>query len=203
MLQTEIKTVKNLRFLKNFAGLTLILVGFFSLSPTALAVGICDSAVTVNINTVTTLRTLAPGARHYYRLNAPSAGLLSLFTLGTLNTVGQLYDKDCLAINGASDDNSGPDFNFLVSRPVAQATYYLEVRGNTNTTQGNYKLQVDGDFASDDRGVSCSSATVVRNFVESGVLAPYGDRDFFQVKVAGGTGHLIVQTEGGLSRPAL
>jgi Ca2+-binding RTX toxin-like protein len=202
MLQTEIKTVKKLRFLKNFAGLTLILVGFFSLSPTALGVGFCDSAVTVNINTVTTLRTLAPGARDYYRINAPSAGLLSLFTLGALDTVGQLYDKDCLAINGAFDDNNFEsgynNFNFLLSWPVVKAPYYLEVRGKYNTTQGNYKLQVDGDFASDDRGVSCSSATVVRSFVESGVLAPYGDRDFFQVKVAGGTGHLIVQTEGAL-----
>lgn len=181
------------------SSMLLALAGFFGLPSAVLAAGQCDYAVPVEINTTTGLLTLDAGAHDFYKIQAPSTGLLTLFTLGGLNTFGQLYDKDCMPINGAYDYDGGPDYNFLISWNVAKGPYYLEVRGANSSTQGAYKLQVDGDFASDDHGVSCSSATVVRDSVEAGALKPYGDRDYFQVRVSGGSGHLIVQTEGGLN----
>ncbi|MFZ2450217.1 MAG: calcium-binding protein [Methylovulum miyakonense] len=175
--------------------LFLVPLMFGSASSATYALGQCDNATPVVINKTTGLMTLAPGEHKLFEIKTPGSGLLTLSTLGETDTTGQLYDKDCLPINGAKDFSSGSGTNFQISRKVDKGPYYLGVSGNLSTTQGAYKIQVDGDFATDDHGVSCSSATVARDFVEPGALLPYGDRDFFQVKVDG-AGHLLVQTEG-------
>lgn len=169
------------------------LAGF---APSAFAIEPCDSAQLIPVNTVSGVKNLTPGARQFYRVNAPSSGLLTLFALGATDTTGQLYDKDCLPINGAIDYYDGPDANFLISWPVVQAPYFLEVFGNSSSTQGAYRIQTEGDFASDDHGVMCNSATVARSLTEPGALTPYGDRDFFQINVKGGTGTVTIFTEG-------
>lgn len=196
MINKGIDVSNRLLIRQTFALMTVFTVALTAYAPTSIAVGLCDNAELVQINAVTGAKNLIPGARHFYRVNTPSNGLLTLFTLGATDTTGQLYDKDCLPINGALDFSSGLDSNFLISQSVSTAPYFLEIRGNLNSTQGAYKLQVDGDFAGDDHGVMCNSATVLRSFSEPGVLKPYGDRDFFQVKVQGGTGQLTVFTEG-------
>ncbi len=177
------------------AALLLSAGALASFAPSAFAIEPCDSAQLIPINTASGVKNLTPGARQFYRVNAPSAGLLTLYALGATDTTGQLYDKDCLPINGAVDFSSGPDNNFLISQTVAQAPYFLEVYGNSSTTQGAYRVQTEGDFSSDDHGVLCNSATVARSLTEPGALTPYGDRDFFQIKV-NGSGNVTIFAEG-------
>jgi Ca2+-binding RTX toxin-like protein len=167
------------------------------LSSASYAVSQCDNATPIAINKTTGLLTLPPGGHQFYEIKTPSAGLLTLYSLGATDTTGQLYDKDCLVINDSVDYFDGPDNNFQVSQQVGKGTYYLEVWGNTGNVQGDYKIHVEGDLlTADDHGMSCSTATTVRNGVEPGILGPYDDLDFFQVKVDG-AGHLVVETEGG------
>jgi hypothetical protein len=87
----------------------------------------------------------------------------------------QLYDKDCISV-------SGKTYGAFLSQTVSPGIYYVAI--SPVGTLGSYKIQVEGDFTADDRGVSCASATAARSAIEPGLIGPYGDRDFFQVKLS-------------------
>ena len=122
-----------------------------------------------------------------------------MFTEGDTDTRGRLYDADCLPVNGMDYDTSGgsPSANFDFSVEALPAgVYYVEVRGQSGSDTGPYRLNIEGDFANDDHGVDCATATVVRDPVTLGELSVFDDRDFFQVQIREDGGQLTVFTEG-------
>ncbi len=190
--QVKMESEFEINFPQNFSLLILILISFFGVTNVAQAVN-CNVASAAQINTITPLRTLGAGAEHIYKVTAPSDGLLSPIVNGGLSTYIQILDKDCLPVNNSS-------YYFQqASQPVAKGINYVRVYGSSSTVTGNYKLQIDGDFETDDRGSNCDNASVARKFLEQGALKPFGDQDFFQIKVGNKSRRLIASIEGGIS----
>ncbi len=75
----------------------------------------------------------------YFRVEVSGSGTLTVETSGSTDTVGELQDSSGNAI--ASDDDSGSNANFRISRSVSSGTYYINVRGYGSTT-GSYTLSV-------------------------------------------------------------
>ncbi len=149
-------------------------MGGFGLSSAVQALGLCDTATPLTINASTGVLNHVGGQAEYYKITTPSAGLLTVLHQGNIGLVTTYYDKNCFQISGST---SG-----VQSLAVLKDIYFVSLSGGAS---GNYIVQVDGDFASDDHGVSCNSATVARSLVETGKMGPYSDSDFFQVKLVG------------------
>ena len=74
----------------------------------------------------------------YFRLVVDEAGRLDVHTEGWLNTRGTLYDEDEVAL--ASDDDSGRDRNFTLSKEIEAGTYFVRV--GSAVGPGAYTLHV-------------------------------------------------------------
>ena len=68
--------------------------------------------------------------------------LVTLRTLGSTDTTGELYDSSENLI--ASDDQTGTGNNFEIIRALDAGTYYIAVEGWLNFTLGAYTLEVIG-----------------------------------------------------------
>lgn len=66
-----------------------------------------------------------PWEKDYFRLELPSAGRVSLFTLGEDDTFGRLFDE--MGQELATDRGGGRGLNFSIDVPLTPGVYYLEV----------------------------------------------------------------------------
>ena len=117
-----------------------------------------------------------------------TGGWLTAYTEGATDTRGSLSDR---SYNGLeSDDNDGPQDNFLIRRDLSSGTYYLQVAGQQANTTGAYLLKVD------DHGDSRQTATplAVGDSVAGNIVTP-GNVDFFRIEVRE-AGLLTVLTTG-------
>ncbi len=162
-------------------------VGGMSLSSSAHAIGPCDAAKPATLNATTAVRTQIAGREDFFKITAPSDGLLTFTPVSDISTNARLYDKDCIGITNIS--------YYASSNNISKGTYYIGVNSRKS---GLYKVLIEGDFATDDRGASCASAAVARSAIEKGVIGPYGDRDFFQVNLKG-VGQLIAKQQSNAS----
>ena len=122
-----------------------------------------------------------------FRVTSPG-GWLTAYTEGATDTRGSLSDR---SYNGLeSDDNDGPQDNFLIRRDLSSGTYYLQVAGQQANTTGAYLLKVD------DHGDSRQTATplAVGDSVAGNIVTP-GNVDFFRIEVRE-AGQLTVLTTG-------
>ena len=76
----------------------------------------------------------------YFRVTVSSLGTLVAYTTGSTDTYGSILDGSGSVL--AEDDESGERSNFLVFTSVGAGTYYIEVRGYSSSTTGNYTLHV-------------------------------------------------------------
>lgn len=163
-----------------------------ALFQTAYAFGTCDAgSMPVAINSTSGPRTLVAGKESFFKVVAPSDGLLTISPLSNVTMYVQLYDKDCISV-------SNKTYGAFLSQTVSPGIYYVAISPASSAALGNYKIQVEGDFTTDDRGVSCASATAARSAIEPGLIGPYGDRDFFQVKLAA-PGRLVTGVQSNLT----
>lgn len=177
---------------KNFANinhliLATALLGSMVMSFSAHAIGPCDAAKPAALNATTAVRTQIAGREDFFKITAPSDGLLTFTPVSDISTYARLYDKDCIGITNIS--------YYASSNTISKGIYYIGVNSRKS---GPYKILIEGDFATDDRGASCASAAVARSAVETGVIGPYGDRDFFQVNLKG-AGQLIAKQQSNAS----
>ncbi len=75
----------------------------------------------------------------FFRIDLPSAGLLTLYSSGNLDTVANLLSAN--GSNLAVNDDGGSGRNFLINRNVDAGTYYLRVRSYSTLT-GSYTAHV-------------------------------------------------------------
>lgn len=61
----------------------------------------------------------------YFRVDVVAAGLLTVYTTGSLDTYGYLYDAGGFQL--AADDDGGSVWNFSISYSVTPGTYYIRV----------------------------------------------------------------------------
>ena len=93
------------------------------------------------------------GDQDWFRLELSDSASLSIYTTGSLDTVGNLLDESKRRI--ASDDNGGVDRNFLIEGKWTAGVYYLRVQSAQSGT-GEYTLQAHrfADVTLDDAGVT-------------------------------------------------
>lgn len=98
-----------------------------------------------------------PDAEQWYRFTASisEADTYTIYTSGSLDTVGYLYDANGTLL--ASNDDSNGNRNFKITRQLTTGSrYYIKVKGFANNT-GNYDLRVDYTIGSSSGGSTGSS----------------------------------------------
>ena len=76
----------------------------------------------------------------YFSIEVTAARTLSVYTSGSIDTVGRLEDDSGSTL--ASNDDSGDGFNFRIDHDVSAGLYYVRVAGWSSTDTGNYVLNV-------------------------------------------------------------
>ena len=140
--------------------------------------------------------TLTSRDTDYFRISVSGSGTLAVYTSGSLDTIGQLENSAGSRL--ASDDDSGSGGNFRIERNVSRGTYYIRVRGFSNTTAGNYRLHVRfGEDSVDDHGDHRSGATRIDVPSDTSGRLTAGDTDYFRISLRD-SGTLVVYTSGSL-----
>ena len=138
----------------------------------------------------TTVGYLWVGDVDYFWVKVRSSGTLTVYTTGSLDTSGTIFDSSGDA--RGSDDNSGAGKNFQVSATVDPGTYHIRVKGSGNIDVGSYTLHVNS-MATDDHGDRLSDATrIMIGNPTVGYISPE-DQDYFRVRVSG-SGTLMAYT---------
>lgn len=85
------------------------------------------------------------GDRDLFRVDVTETGDLTVFTTGSTDTVGRVYDASATMLG--SDDDSGDGTNFSLIVTVPPGTYYLSVGGFDDARTGSYTLQTHFEAA--------------------------------------------------------
>lgn len=101
-----------------------------------------------------------------FRIDLNGGATLSLGTRGPSDTRGELLDG--LGASLGSDDNTGPDGNFLITATIDPGVYYLEVTGDGGESAVSAQLAEAGDQG----GTAATSA----------LLTLYGQEDLDRVR---------------------
>lgn len=164
----------------------------------------CGGSTVVVVPSVTSGSIETAGDNDWFRIDIPSSGTLKVYTTGSTNTYGYLFDwwgchpEPLLRRPSiAWDGNSGQGNNFSITYQVDPGTHYIWVKHEDPAQTGNYLLHIEfSGLDGDDHGDWLDSATSVAiNSTTSGSIETCGDYDFFIVDVTS-SGTLTVYTEG-------
>ena len=90
---------------------------------------------------VSEIRGVAQGqARTFYRVEIPSGGTYSVYTISTILAVGELLDSGCRVI---AEDRGFTSNDFLIRRYLPRGTYYISVRGFFESAVGEFTLYIE------------------------------------------------------------
>ncbi len=91
------------------------------------------SAIQLTLNSWRSDEICCPGAEMWYKFTPSSTAYYTVYTVGSLDTVGHIYDATCNQID--SDDDAGTGLNFrMVARLTAGQTYYIKAKAFGNNT---------------------------------------------------------------------
>ncbi len=114
----------------------------------------------------------------YYRFTTPG-GLVRAYTTGNSDTVGQALDSDCNLIEENDDDGEGT--NFLLEGDAEAGTYYIAVRGYSDSDRSPFTLHIEsGEVGEGD----CSNATPVATGPATQQYMSGGARQVFSFTVS-------------------
>ena len=74
----------------------------------------------------------------YFSVQVDAAGVLTIYTTGSLDTKGVLQDGSGSTL--ASDDDGGDGYNFHLERSVSAGTYYIKVEAFASSSTGSYTI---------------------------------------------------------------
>ncbi|MDJ0816853.1 MAG: PilC/PilY family type IV pilus protein [Desulfobacterales bacterium] len=152
--------------------------------------GVCESATPVTCGSTTASAIATAGDWQSYEVTLADSNRLVIYTTGTTDTFGHLYDGNCNQI--AQDDTA--DGNFEISQTLAAGTYYIQVRHALAAGTGSYDLVVE--CSDDDHGDELEEATTLEcNSSIGGEIGSGGDVDYFKA-VFWGTGILKAYSTG-------
>ena len=117
----------------------------------------------------------------YFRLQVRSAGTLTVYTTGAVDTIGQLFRPSG---GGTDDDDSGSLLNFRIAAVVSPGVHHVRV-SSFRSSVGAYALEVRFSAGQgDDHGDTQQTATVVRlPSTTRGELEVSDDADFFRFEL--------------------
>ncbi|MCB4755328.1 MAG: pre-peptidase C-terminal domain-containing protein, partial [Sulfurovum sp.] len=125
----------------------------------------------------------------WFKIVISHAGTFTVKTEGGTDTEGVLYDAS--DENIASDNDSGTNKNFKISKRLEAGTYYVKVSASST---GTYSLAYY--FTSDDYGNIASTATSISpSDTTPGSIETAGDVDWFKIVIPDAT-ILTVNTTG-------
>ncbi len=128
----------------------------------------------------------------YFSFSVSSTADYWIYTLGDLDTVGELLDSDGMSIE--SNDRGGvlpnPD-NFFLWHRLQSGTYYLKVTGYGSTDEP-YILRVR-EFT--DTTSRSNAATLAIDGFASGTIDPKDDEDYFKLELSETT-EVAIRTSG-------
>jgi len=101
----------------------------------------CADATTVAPNSVTAGDIETRGDNDYFKVVAPSVGVLTVYTTGTTDTYGRYRNAACNSVR--SNNNSGAGSNFKIEMDVTAGTYYFSVNENRNNDTGAYDFHME------------------------------------------------------------
>ena len=154
-------------------------------------------------NTQTAATTVSPGARvwgaidpaddeDYFKLSVPRTADYWIYTLGDLDTEGELLDSNGMSID--INDRGGvlpnPD-NFFLWHKLQSGTYYIKVTGYGSTDEP-YILRVR-EFT--DTTSRSNAATLAIDGFASGTIDPKDDEDYFKLELSETT-EVAIRTSG-------
>ena len=134
----------------------------------------------------------------YFRLEITEAGELTVYTTGSLDTVGSMEDDAGVFANG---DQGGEGNNFSIVYEASPETYYIRVSGNQNAT-GTYTLhaslsvpweQVPEEEIIEEEIIEEPETEVIEDPKPEITEAP--DPDRFAVEIVDPETHIIVDLE--------
>ena len=126
------------------------------------------SATTVQLPSTTSAR-LDPGDKDYFRINIVRAGTLRLWTTGSVDTFGTLYNSSGITLDNNDDDAGAGNGNFRINTTsLDRGAYYLEVRGFAGSSYGNYSLGVAGTASGTSGPPVADPPLVTINFIQAG-----------------------------------
>ncbi|MCB4779008.1 MAG: pre-peptidase C-terminal domain-containing protein, partial [Sulfurovum sp.] len=164
-----------------------------------------DTAVLIDPPNSTTSGSIeVAGDEDWFKIVIPTAGTLTVYTTGSTDTEGFLYDANGTQLT-FSDDMRSSDHNFGISKPLTAGTYYVKVKHHSSTEIGSYLLitsfaagEISQAQVLDDHGNSKNTATPIDlNGTTSGNIEAFGDIDYFKIVIPrGSVGRLTVYTTG-------
>ena len=92
----------------------------------------------------------------YFRVQVSGSGTLTVYTTGSLDTVGRLESSSGSSLS--NDDDSGNDSNFRIAQTVSAGTYYVKVESYESNT-GSYTLHASFSATSPTPQVSIANAS--------------------------------------------
>ena len=127
----------------------------------------------------------------FFKLEVTEETGILIFTLGALDTVGELQDNNGSVIEENDDGGAAHGaLNFLIWATLDAGTYYIKVTSFDEAT-GAYVLRTRG--LPDSTGRSDARPIEVGSF-ENGIIDPYGDEDYFKIELSEETGLIIYMT---------
>ena len=92
----------------------------------------------------------------YFRVQVSGSGELTVYTTGSLDTVGRLENSSGSSLS--NDDDSGNNSNFRIAQTVSTGTYYVKVESYESNT-GSYTLHASFSATSPTPQVSIADAS--------------------------------------------
>ena len=126
----------------------------------------------------------------FFRVQVTEAGTLTVYTTGSLDTLGELQASDGSSLS--SDDDNGGGNNFRIELRVDPGTYYVRVSSYREELGG---YSVFSDFEADRSDTIAGATDVPVGTSSSERIDRPGDVDYFRLRVAH-TGTLTVWATG-------
>ena len=162
-----------------------------------------STAITLPLSTYVSGSIECPCAEKWYRFTASNsnASQYTIYTSGSLDTVGYLYNSNGTLIT--SNDDSGANMNFSITRALTYgATYYLKVKAYGSNT-GSFNVRVDYETPSaepDDNDCSNEMASAINlslNSWQSGEICCPGAEIWYKF-IPSTTAYYTIYTVGSL-----
>ena len=89
------------------------------------------------------------GESDYYRIRASESGTLEVYTRGSLDTRGYLFDSGERQIASNDDGGASDGLNFRIQRQVDAGTYYARVEAYYRDATGSYTVHAELDASTE------------------------------------------------------